>query len=112
EQWLARTESDEAATKALQDAHIPVAPVLSIGQAIAHPHLRARGTVRTISDRLFGEFEAPGFPLRFSAFPERLPLEAAPLREHNGEVLSQVLGYSSDRIQALEAEGVLQRREC
>jgi crotonobetainyl-CoA:carnitine CoA-transferase CaiB-like acyl-CoA transferase len=107
EGWLSSTESDEAATRALQDGHIPVAPVLSIAQAVAHPHLRQRGTVRTIADRLFGEFEAPGFPLRFSAFPERLPLEAPTLGEHNGEVLSRHLGYSPERIRALETEGVL-----
>lgn len=107
EEWLASTESDEAAMAALQEAHIPVAPVLSIGQAIAHPHLRQRGTVRKIHDRIFGEFEAPGFPLRFSAFPERLPLEAATLGEHNGEVLSQMLGYSDARIRSLESAGVL-----
>jgi crotonobetainyl-CoA:carnitine CoA-transferase CaiB-like acyl-CoA transferase len=108
EQWLATMESDEAVTKVLQDNHIPVAPVLSIGQAISHPHLRNRGTVRTITDRLFGEFEAPGFPLRFSAFPERLPLDAATLGEHNAEVLSGMLGYSDARIRALEGDGVLQ----
>jgi crotonobetainyl-CoA:carnitine CoA-transferase CaiB-like acyl-CoA transferase len=107
EEWLATTESDEAATATLQKSRIPVAPVLSIAQAVANPHLRERGTVRTIEDRLFGEFEAPGFPLRFSAFPERLPLEAATLGEHNGEVLSQVLGYSEEQIRALEAEGTL-----
>jgi crotonobetainyl-CoA:carnitine CoA-transferase CaiB-like acyl-CoA transferase len=68
---------------------------------------RERGTVRTIKDRIFGEFAAPGFPLRFSAFPERLPLEAAVHGEHNDEVLSQYLGYSQERIRALETEGVL-----
>jgi crotonobetainyl-CoA:carnitine CoA-transferase CaiB-like acyl-CoA transferase len=107
EEWLASTESDEAATAILQEHRIPVAPVLSIAQAVAHPHLRQRGTVRTIEDRIFGEFEAPGFPLRFSAFPERLPLEAAVLGQHNGEVLSQYLGYTRDEIRALEAKGVL-----
>ncbi len=107
EGWLATTESDEAATEALQKRRIPVAPVLSIGQAVAHPHLRERGTVRTIEDRIFGEFEVPGFPLRFSAFPERLPLEAAVLGEHNQEVLTKYLGYSRDRIETLESEGVL-----
>lgn len=107
EDWLASAESDEATIRALEKSRIPVAPVLSIAQAVAHPHLRQRGTVRTITDRVFGEFEAPGFPLRFSAFPERLPLEAPLLGEHNGEVLSRYLGYSEEQIRALETEGVL-----
>jgi crotonobetainyl-CoA:carnitine CoA-transferase CaiB-like acyl-CoA transferase len=34
-----------------EEARIPVAPVLSIEQAVNHPHLRHRRTVRTITDR-------------------------------------------------------------
>lgn len=111
EGWLAGTESDEAAIVALQMAHIPVAPVLSIAEAVAHPHLRARGTIRTIEDRFLGSFEVPGFPLRFSAFPERLPLEAPTLGEHNAEVLERYLGYPAERVRALESEGILHRGE-
>ncbi len=107
EDWLAATESDAAAIRALQEGRIPVAPVLSIAEAVANPHLRERGTVRTITDRFFGDFEAPGFPLRFSRFPERLPLEAPTLGQHNHDVLASYLGYSADEIRALEAEGVL-----
>lgn len=65
EAWLAACPSDAAAMEALREARIPVAPVLSIDQAVNHPHLRARQTVRKISDPIFGEFDVPGFPLRF-----------------------------------------------
>ena len=105
--WLASTKSDEVALQALRDARIPVAPVLSIEQAVNHPHLRARHTVRKIHDRVLGEFDAPGMPLKFSAFPEDLPLVAPFLGEHNGEILSNYLGYSAERIQQLESEGIL-----
>jgi len=105
--WLASTKSDEVALQALRDARIPVAPVLSIEQAVNHPHLRARHTVRKIHDRVLGEFDAPGMPLKFSAFPEDLPLVAPFLGEHNGEILSNYLGYSAERIKQLESEGIL-----
>ena len=95
----------------LRKARIPVAPVLSIDQAVNHPHLRARQTVRRISDPIFGEFEAPGFPLRFSAFPDFLPL-APTLGQHNREVLESYLGYSRERIAGLEQSGVLQSAAC
>jgi crotonobetainyl-CoA:carnitine CoA-transferase CaiB-like acyl-CoA transferase len=64
-----------------------------------------RTSPRSSSD--VAPWSAPGFPLRFSAFPERLPLEAAVLGDHNDEVLSQYLGYSQERIRALETDGVL-----
>ncbi len=107
EQWLASTPSDAAAMDALHRARIPVAPVLSIDQAVNHPHLRARQTVRRLSDPIFGEFDAPGFPLRFSAFPGFLPLQAPTLGQHNREVLERYLGYDAGQVAELERAGVL-----
>jgi CoA:oxalate CoA-transferase len=88
---------------------VPAAPVLSIEEAVSHPHLRERGTVQTVHDRLLGHFQIPGFPLRFSACPHRLDLEAPTLGEHNEEILSRYLGYLPERIRQLERDGILYR---
>jgi crotonobetainyl-CoA:carnitine CoA-transferase CaiB-like acyl-CoA transferase len=45
--------------------------------------------------------------MRFSGFPDELPLEAPFLGEHNRQILSAYLGYSGERIEQLEREGVL-----
>lgn len=74
---------------------------------MAHPHMRERRTVRTIHDRLAGDFDIPGMPLRFSDYPEIMDLEAPFLGEHNAEILSTYLDMSAEQITALEAEGVL-----
>jgi crotonobetainyl-CoA:carnitine CoA-transferase CaiB-like acyl-CoA transferase len=76
-----------------------------------HPHLRERQTVRTVTDRVAGELQLPGFPLRFSEFPRMLELEAAFLGEHNQEILQHYLGYSEEQIQELEARGVLRHED-
>jgi len=107
EGWIAAQDSDEHAIKQLEDARVPVAPVLEVEEAMAHPHLIERGTVRTISDRGIGEFQVPGFPLRFSEFPGHLDLDAPYLGEHNGAVLKEYLGYSDEQISGLENDGVL-----
>ncbi len=105
--WLDSVADDGRILAILEENRVPVAPVLSIEQAVNHPHLRARRTVRTIKDRLLGEFEIPGFPLRFSEFPDELPLEAPLLGENNAEILSDFLGYSAERIERLRAQGIL-----
>lgn len=110
EQWLAGTESDDEAVRILQEHHVPVAPVLSVPEAMSHPHLIARQTVRTVTDRAFGEVKVPGMPLRFSAFPEFLDLQAGFLGEHNNEVLSSI-GYTDSDIQTLMNDGVLADEE-
>jgi len=107
EEWLQSLPSRDAAVELLRAARLPQAPVLSVEQAMHHPHMVERQTVQTVSDRLLGEFQIPGFPLRFSSFPERLELQAPLLGEHNKQILSSYLGYSPDQIASLEREGVL-----
>lgn len=105
--WLARLPDRDAAVTALREARIPHAPVLTVEEAMQHPHLLERRTVRAVHDRILGDFQVPGFPLRFSAFPETLELEAPFLGEHNRRILSSYLGYSDAEIERLERERVL-----
>jgi crotonobetainyl-CoA:carnitine CoA-transferase CaiB-like acyl-CoA transferase len=106
EQWLQAT-GDDAAMAAMKEYRVPHAPVLSVAEAVRHPHLRERGTVRTVHDRILGDFDVPGFALRFSDYPVRLELQAPLLGEHNEEILSRYLAYPLSRIRELEQKGVL-----
>jgi len=65
--------------------------------------------VRNVDDPALGRFQIPGNPVRFSAFPQPDHLTAPRLGEHNGEVLSRLLGYPAAQIERLEQSGVLQR---
>jgi crotonobetainyl-CoA:carnitine CoA-transferase CaiB-like acyl-CoA transferase len=112
EAWIASLPSDAAALAAMREHRVPCAPVLTVEEAVNHPHLRERGTIRKVHDRILGEFELPGFALRFSDFPAPLDLEAPFLGEHNAEVLGDYLGYSPEQVADLERRGVLRRERC
>jgi crotonobetainyl-CoA:carnitine CoA-transferase CaiB-like acyl-CoA transferase len=109
EHWLAAMPSDDASVETLRSHRVPVAPILSVREAMEHPHLVARGTVRTVRDPILGEFKIPGFPLRFSGYPEELEFDAPMLGEHNASILEQYLGYTPARVVELEKSGVLHR---
>lgn len=111
EGWLASNPSDEESLKALERERIPHAPVLSIEQVVNHPHFRQRRTVRKIRDRKLGEYDIPGFPLRFSDFPNELDLVAPLLGEHNAEILTDRLGYTAEEVEMLTSRGILKRGE-
>ena len=111
EDWLQALPSDEEALKRLDENRVPNAPVLSVEQAVKHPQLRDRRTVRKIQDPILGEFEVPGFPLRFSEFPGELTLTAPFLGEHNSQILRDYAGYSNAQINELETSGVLHHRD-
>ncbi len=112
ETWLQSFADPAAAISVLEAHNVPCAPVLSVAESIHEPHLRERGTVRTIEDRLAGSFDVPGFPLRFSDFPEPLALEAPLLGEHNHSVLTGLLGKDAAEYQRLKDAGVLIEKAC
>jgi CoA:oxalate CoA-transferase len=109
--WLDSTKDDEEALRLMDECRVPAAPVLSVEQAVNHPHLRGRRTVRTVKDRIMHDFDIPGVPLKFSRFPEELPLQAPFLGEHNAEILTNYLGYSGERVGQLKTAGVLHQRD-
>ena len=87
--------------------HVPIAPILTIEQACKHPHLVERETIRTVKDPVFGDYQVPGMPLRFSESPRHPDLRAAYLGEHNVEVFSKYAGVSEAEVRKLEQEGAL-----
>ena len=107
EGWLASMPSDAASLAAMRERRIPVAPILALEEVMQIPHLRERGTVLTINDRVLGEMQVPGFPLRFSEFPEQIDLPAPLLGEHNEMILNKHLNVSAAQISALTERGIL-----
>ena len=101
EDWLQTFPDVESAVAHLESFHVPVAPVLSVAETLDYPHLRERGTVTTINDPIHGDLDVPGFPLKFSEFPDELPLHAPTLGQHNEEVLTSYLGRSVEEVQQL-----------
>jgi crotonobetainyl-CoA:carnitine CoA-transferase CaiB-like acyl-CoA transferase len=87
--------------------HVPVAPILTVEQAVKHPHLVERETIRTVHDPVFGSYQVPGMPLRFSEGPRHPDLRAAYMGEHNVEVFTQYAGVSAADVRKLEQEGAL-----
>ena len=87
--------------------HVPVAPILTVEQAVKHPHLVERETIRTVHDPVFGSYQVPGMPLRFSEGPRHPDLRAAYMGEHNVDVFTQYAGVSAEEVRKLEQEGAL-----
>lgn len=107
ESWFATFPDRDSCVAALDQFRVPCGPVLSLEEAMAHPHLRERKTVRRVSDPAFGEFDIPGFPVKFSAWPERTDLKASRLGEDNEAVLREMIGIGDDELRDLYANGVL-----
>ena len=107
EEWLSSMPSDDAAVAALEENRVACAPVLSVIDTMKHPYFKARDMVRKVRDPILGEVTIPGFPLKFSAYPDRPDIQAPLLGEHGAQVLKEVLDYSDARIAKLRETGIL-----
>lgn len=109
EGWLATFPDRDSAIAVLDRERVPCAPVLKLEEAMEHPHLRGRKTIRRVRDPELGEFDLPGMPVKFSDWPDRTDVKAARLGENNEAVMREMLGLSDAEIAALHAESVLLR---
>ncbi len=107
QEWISSMPSDEEVLRALEENHIPCAPVLTVDEVVNSPILRERGSIKIIDDPIVGEVAVPGFPIRFAETPAVEDLPTPFLGEHNGMVLREYLGYGTDQVKTLEEQGVL-----
>jgi len=82
---------------------VPLAPVSTMGDLLASPHLRARGFFATIEHPVAGPLTVPGAPYQLSTTPWTLRTPAPCLGQHTAEVLAEI-GLDAA---ALAREGVV-----
>src|SRR5258708_29850131 len=66
ENWFATFPDRDGVVAELDKFRVPCGPVFSLQEAMEHPHLRQRKTVRRVSDPAFREFHIPGLPVKLS----------------------------------------------
>lgn len=110
EGWLAGLPDIQSAVERLASFDVPCAPVLSVAETLEHPHLRQRGTVRTIDDPIHGPVDIPGMPIKWRGLPNNIPLDAPTLGQHNEVIVGEMLGHSAEDIDGLSHDGVLVQR--
>jgi CoA:oxalate CoA-transferase len=106
EQWCAAHTVEEICAT-LMDAGVPVAPVRTIPEVAADPHLWEREMLVKMDDPVAGEMYVPGLTIKLSKTPGRLGPVPTP-GQHTDDVLRDVLGYDDPTIDALRQQGVVQ----
>src|SRR5205085_7243131 len=101
-----KTRTRDEWTVAFDAVGVPVGPVHTIGEALSHPQVKARGMVVEVEHPQAGTTQALGCPVHFSETPTRVDRHAPMLGEHSRELLREY-GYSDGEIDAFALEGVI-----
>jgi len=106
--WIDTFPSAKAALEACAAARIPAAPVLTPAEVVAHPHLAEREFFPAVPHRARERVRVTGVPFMVDG-RRPMPTGPAPYRpgEHTREVLSDLLGYDAQKIEALRKAGAV-----
>ncbi|MGH6946433.1 MAG: formyl-CoA transferase, partial [Kiloniellales bacterium] len=105
ERWTMTKEKFEA-MDILNPLDIPCGPILSMKEIAEEPSLRKTGTVVEVDHPTRGKYLSVGMPVKLSDSPaevKRSPL----LGEHTDEILTQVLGYGGEELEAIRRSGAI-----
>jgi len=101
------THSREEVLAAVATAGIAAAPTNNIGEVFRDPQVIANELAHEATAEPWGTFRQTGTLVKYAATPVTIPRAAPKLGEHAAEILGDVLGYSSEKIDALRAAGVV-----
>ena len=94
--WLAQCEA----------AGVPAGPINSVPEALADPHVRARGMVQELTHPQAGRVSALGNPVKMSLTPPVMAAAAPTLGQDTDAILRE-LGYAEREIAALRQREVI-----
>jgi len=97
--------------EALQEAGVPAAPIRTVAEAMDDAHTADRNLVTETEHPHFGTVRSMISPVRVGDDPAGFVHKRAPRRnEHAADVLAGLLGYSNDKVTALERDGAFGTR--
>lgn len=100
------TQDRTTLAAALRARNVPAGEVQSVAEALADPHIQARGMVTHFDHPTEGAFPALRTPLRFDGF-DNPATGVPPLLGADTDSILAGLGYDSARVAALRAERVI-----
>jgi CoA:oxalate CoA-transferase len=109
ERWTERRSGVEI--ESIMDANsVPCSRFLTVADAMKDPQLAKRGSLSEIRDRA-GPFLVTNAPFQFLGTPAAAGPSVAALGADSADVLSGLLGLSSESIDAMRRDGVLSSKQ-
>lgn len=106
-QEIFRTQAADVWIDLLLGIGVPAGPINDVAAALEDPQVRARGMVQTVDHPTAGRIDLLGPVAKFSRTPATVRLAPPPLGYDTAAILRELLGYSPEEIDRLQATGVI-----
>ena len=104
---ITRTKTTAEWLALLEPQGIMCGPVNNIAQVVSDPHIKEREMVVEVAHPRVKNLRVTGTPMKFSRTKCRIEKACPDVGEHTTEILSGMLGISSESLDALRKAGVL-----
>lgn len=111
EAWMAAQPDRDTLLARMAEVGIACAPVTAMHEALTGAIARERELLSFVDDRRGGQRPVVRPAARFSRSSNRVRGAAPQIGEHNETLLCELLGYDVEAVRALEASGVLVRKQ-
>ena len=102
-----RSRSKQDWLSALEAAKVPCGAINNLAEVFDDPHVQSRAMVHTWDRPGTGPVNLVSSPMKLSATPVRNEVAPPLLGQHTNEVLGELLGYSSEKIQQLRKDAII-----
>ena len=102
-----RTRSKQDWLSALEAAKVPCGAINNLAEVFDDPHVQSRAMVHTWDRPGTGPVNLVSSPMKLSATPVRNEVAPPLLGQHTNEVLGELLGYSSEKVQQLRKDAII-----
>ena len=106
EEWVSHRTVEEA-SKLLDEARVPYAPINTVADLFTNPQVKARDSFISIEQGDIKEFPVPGITLKFSETPGGIKRAAPSIGGDNEAVYGKLLGLGLEELNLLKEEGVI-----
>ena len=91
----------------LRAAKIPCGIINSMDRVFKHPQIEPLGMVVEVDHPTAEKIKLVGIPVEYSETPGSIRCPPPLLGQHTGEILSEVLDYTDEAVEALRKEGIV-----
>lgn len=109
EDWTQKHTTEDL-VRIINDAGVPCGPVNTVDKVLNDPNTKYRNMLFEFDHPIAGKMVTSNSPLSLSATPCKSHLRPPALGEHTDEVLTNVLGYSKEKIEELKKDKIVWNR--
>lgn len=101
-----KQHTTEEAFQIISDKGIPAAPINDIPHVVSDPQMQSRDMIVHVHHKTIDDLPLIGTPLKLSDTPAEIRSAPPVIGQHNRQILTDILGYSPERLDSLEASGI------